>query len=52
VVDSGDMQIDSVALDAEAFDGGGRLEGAEEVIEIRSGVAQLRVATAPEEGQS
>lgn len=43
-------QVGSLALDAAAFKGGGWLDQAEEVLEVESGVIQLLIATAPEDG--
>jgi hypothetical protein len=46
LVDSAGRQIGSFGLDAEAFGGGGWLDGNEEVLELESGVVQLLIATA------
>jgi hypothetical protein len=46
LVDGADLQVGSFALDAEAFGGGGWLDGNEEVLEVESGVVQLLIATA------
>jgi hypothetical protein len=46
LVDPGGRQVGSFALDAEAFGGGGWLDGNEEVLEVESGVVQLLIATA------
>jgi hypothetical protein len=46
LVDPAGRQIGSFVLDAEAFSGGGRLDGKEEVLEIESGVVELLVARA------
>jgi hypothetical protein len=46
LVDPAGRQVGSFALDAEAFGGGGWLDGNEEVLEVESGVVQLLIATA------
>jgi hypothetical protein len=46
LVDPSGRQVGSFALDAEAFGGGGWLDGGEEVLEVESGVVQLLIATA------
>jgi hypothetical protein len=46
LVDGDGRQVGSFALDAEAFGGGGWLDGGEEVLEVESGVVQLLIATA------
>ena len=49
LVDAAGRQVGSFALDAEAFKGGGWLDGREEVLEIESGVVQLLIVRADEE---
>jgi hypothetical protein len=46
LVDGMGLQVGSFALDAEAFGGGGWLDGNEEVLEVESGVVQLLITTA------
>jgi hypothetical protein len=46
MVDGDGRQVGSFALDAEAFSGGGWLDGGEEVLEVESGVPKLLIATA------
>jgi hypothetical protein len=46
LVDGDGLQIGSFALDAEAFGGGGWLDGREEVLEVESGVVQIVIASA------
>jgi hypothetical protein len=49
LVDGDGLQVGSFALDAEAFLGGGWLDGGEEVLEVESGVVQLLIAKARDE---
>jgi hypothetical protein len=51
-VDGDGLQVGSFALDAEAFGGGGWLDGGDEVLEVESGVVQLLIATAIGDGEA
>jgi hypothetical protein len=50
LTDATGLQVGSFALYADAFSGGGWLDGKEDVLEIESGVTQLLFAIATDDG--